>query len=385
LALALAVAFSPTGFAQGSLTPPPGAPAPTMKTLDQVESRTIVNATNTPGDATNTFIISKPGSYYLTGNITGASGKHGISVLANNVTLDLNGFALISGGGGSTRGVNTTTPIVNFCIRNGNVRGWAGGGVWAGAAVTLAEKLLLSDNVGEIYDDGTGLTVGNGSLVKDCVASGNRTGFYLPDRTQASNCIATINTDLGFYCTSYVSLIDCTSSRNGRTGIHTEDNCNIIRCSATRNLPSGYGIFTKSGSNVVDCTASNNGLDGIYVGGAGSTVRGCTVRGNEHNGVVAGGNAGHLIGNTCDANAESGILVTGDKNRLDGNSCTSNTTYGVFLVDGADRNLVIRNSAADGGFASTSGSGPDNAIGPIVRVTKGGSIFTASPWANFEY
>ena len=42
-----------------------------MKTLDQVEARIIVNATNTPGDGTNSYIISAPGSYYLTGNIAG--------------------------------------------------------------------------------------------------------------------------------------------------------------------------------------------------------------------------------------------------------------------------------------------------------------------------
>ena len=41
-------------FAQGPLTPP-AAPAPTMKTLDQVEARTIINATNTPGNGTNQF------------------------------------------------------------------------------------------------------------------------------------------------------------------------------------------------------------------------------------------------------------------------------------------------------------------------------------------
>ena len=61
----------------------------------QVEARTIVNAANTPGDASNSFVISQPGSYYLTGNINGSGGKNGISIQADGVTLDLNGFALI--------------------------------------------------------------------------------------------------------------------------------------------------------------------------------------------------------------------------------------------------------------------------------------------------
>ena len=41
----------PTAFAQ-----PPGTPAPTMKSLDQIASQGIaINATNTPGDASDEF------------------------------------------------------------------------------------------------------------------------------------------------------------------------------------------------------------------------------------------------------------------------------------------------------------------------------------------
>jgi hypothetical protein len=61
LSFTFTLLLASTGFGQGSLTPPAGPPAPTMRTLDQVEARTIVNAKNTPGDATNTYIISAAG------------------------------------------------------------------------------------------------------------------------------------------------------------------------------------------------------------------------------------------------------------------------------------------------------------------------------------
>jgi hypothetical protein len=42
VSLLFGLAVRPAAFAQGSLTPP-GAPAPTMKSLDQVEARMVVS------------------------------------------------------------------------------------------------------------------------------------------------------------------------------------------------------------------------------------------------------------------------------------------------------------------------------------------------------
>ncbi len=80
----------PSAFAQGPLTPP-GAPAPTMKTLDQI--RPGIPITNLP------FTISSWGHYYLTGNLTVFdTNQPAITVSAGGVTIDLNGAGNNEGG-----------------------------------------------------------------------------------------------------------------------------------------------------------------------------------------------------------------------------------------------------------------------------------------------
>src|SRR6185295_18246660 len=121
----------------GPLNPPAGPVASTNKTLNEVEPRIAINATNTPGDATNLFKITQPGSYYLTGNITGVSGKNGIgiAVAANgpSVTIDLMGFELV-GVPGSLIGITTTVLNGrNVEIVNGTVRAWGNNGINIGS------------------------------------------------------------------------------------------------------------------------------------------------------------------------------------------------------------------------------------------------------------
>src|SRR5438552_610996 len=50
----------------GSLAPPAGPVAPTMKPLDEIEPRIAIDAINTAGDAGSIFKVTQPGSYYLT-------------------------------------------------------------------------------------------------------------------------------------------------------------------------------------------------------------------------------------------------------------------------------------------------------------------------------
>ena len=112
VALAMAVLGTiPKAGAQGPLTPP-GAPAPTMHTLAQVEPRIAI--TNVP------FTLTRPGSSSLPPHQT--STGHGIEIVTNGVVLDLMGFALTGDGGSSdvglyVRGTNVA-PVNGLVIRN---------------------------------------------------------------------------------------------------------------------------------------------------------------------------------------------------------------------------------------------------------------------------
>lgn len=99
----------------GNLNPPAGPVAPVMLPLDQIEPRTPISALP--------FTINQCGSYFLTNCLTGVAGAHGISVQADDVTIDLNGFTL-SGVPGSLDGINVSVPSPNVKIENGNINDW---------------------------------------------------------------------------------------------------------------------------------------------------------------------------------------------------------------------------------------------------------------------
>jgi hypothetical protein len=84
-----------------------------MKTLSQIEARTPLSVATT---------ISQSGSYYLTTNITVNSGN-GITISADNVSLDLNGFTISSTAPSATGYGIYLSDQRNITIINGSVAG----------------------------------------------------------------------------------------------------------------------------------------------------------------------------------------------------------------------------------------------------------------------
>lgn len=242
--LAALAAFTSSAAAQGSLTPPPGAPAPVMRTLDQVEARTPIPATVTPGPGPH-FTISQPGSYYLTGNITVTSGDGIRITAASDVSIDLNGFTIRSTLSGSSNGggIRSDNSLSNLAVSNGSI---------------------VSSNVGQGFSLGIASSFGSLSNAKTSnvhVRGVASNGIYLDLRGIVENCHATSCGSNGIIATSG-TVRNSVATSNGNHG--------IVATNAT----------------VIGCIASFNDFDGIKA--EGGVVTGCHAQGNVQNGINVG-------------------------------------------------------------------------------------------------
>jgi parallel beta-helix repeat protein len=376
--------------AQGPLTPP-GAPAPTMKTLDQVEPRTPISSLP--------FNILQPGSYYLTTNLTGVSGWAGILINASGVTIDLMGFELV-GVPGSREGIHVPFDQKNIEIKNGTVRNWGRHGVnaWNADNSLLLNLRAYTNGWEAALQDG--LSIGANSRVMDCVAENNQDdGINVGFGSTVSGCTARDNGSGGIFASAGSTVSGCTAYQNGSDGIFAGSGSTVSACTALEN--GGIGIFGGNGSTVSGCTAYQNGSDGIYAS-FGSAVSGCTARYNGGHGISVG-NGSKVSGCTAYQNGGDGILipgaslvvgcnaysngnggdgagihVTSSDNRIEGNNCTQNDRG--IDVD-TSGNFIVRNTCSGNGtnydIAGT------QTIGPIITAT--GTITSTNPWANFSY
>ncbi|MBS0660980.1 MAG: right-handed parallel beta-helix repeat-containing protein [Verrucomicrobia bacterium] len=377
LARPLAVALPLAAlFAQGSLTPP-GAPAATMKSLEQIDARLDpripISATTTPGSGTAVFVISSPGSYYLTGNLTGVSGKLGLSITADDVEVDLRGFTL-TGVAGATGGINFPNRS-RIAIRNGIVRNWPGGGIAGSGSVSARLSGLTTELNGS-----HGIIVGEAALVADCISRGNTgtgSGIIVATRGQILRCLAHSNGGTGLTGGGETQIIDCVVNGNAGNGISFSANAGrVTGCTATSNA---VGINHGGSSAIIErCIARSNTGTGINVGGDG-VVTNCTSSANA-DGIVTGGQS-LILSNVCASNTNAGagvgIRVSGLRGRIEGNLCTLND---LGIVTSTGPNLVVRNHCQQN---TTNFSLVGTGAGPFV--TEANVAANTSPHANFDF
>ncbi|MEM7166738.1 MAG: hypothetical protein AAF581_14825 [Planctomycetota bacterium] len=193
----------------GPLSPPSGLITSTGRFGPRIDVNTL------SGDANSIHKITSAGSYYLSGNVQGAAGFHGIEIAANNVTLDLNGYRLL-GVAGSLSGIASSGQRIQVTVSNGTIRDWDAHGVFLDGASLRVEDVMATgcggwginlvtfghavvdcqarDNGGLIASTG-GIRVDGDGLVSGCISQGNTgTGFQTGTKSLVVDCLSTSQT-----------------------------------------------------------------------------------------------------------------------------------------------------------------------------------------------
>ncbi len=352
----------------GPLVPPAGPVSSTYKTLHEVEPRKAINTINTPGDSNSTFRITQPGSYYLTRNINGAPGKHGIKIEASGVTVDLNGFDVVglTNTGGLVDGVRGVSPYSSIKVINGSVRNWGSDGInLFDVTNSVVEEVLASGN------GSNGISIGICSTISNCSSMAN-TGYGIRPNANCtiSNCAATENTLDGIGAVGACVIRECAASQN-RNGIRAFIGATIDNCSAGSN--SINGIKVSLDSSVASSSVRGNGASGIQVEVSDCQITDCTAQYNSQNGIWCDDN-NVIRGNTCDMNGfpgtGAGVFAVGDRNRIEGNNCTGGSR-GIDVV-GID-NIIVQNTCRRNPINWNIQAG--NSYGPTVVTPGGANVF----------
>ena len=339
-------------FPQGSLTPP-GAPAPLMKSLDQIEPRTDLKTLS--GDATAVVVISNPGSYYLSSNLAGAAGKDTIRVTSTaTVTIDLNGFALT--GTGSGRSAIFTTDAVT--IRNGTINATASSSTFAvqGGTRIVCEDLRvlgagssLGGSTIQLSDDGTvrrcrvsqgGISTGLRGVVRDTKVDSTATdvSISLGDDSEVTN--SQLVTGRGFLSLGERGLVsDCAVNSGGPptffvngSVLQTGGSAVVRNCVVKGGATVGNAVTVGANSVISHCRIASVFRDGISAQVPDVTVESCAVESFGRHGILLGATA-QVRDATVNGAGADGITV-GDHSIVSHSTVTGITGDGIIAGNG---------------------------------------------------
>lgn len=332
----------------GDLTPPSGTPGPTMKTLQQVEPRVVIDSSTTPGDADSLFKITASGSYYLPANLSISSGRGMLEIAASNVTVDFNGFR-VQGLAGSIDGVFTTGAVSNITLRNGNFVSFGGDGIDTSSATAVKIEGTRVRSCGS-----AGIRAAADTVVHQCEVGANGShGIIVGARSVVSDSVSAGSTaGNGLQVTGDgVRITGFTSMNNAGIGINLQSAFGARITDATVRANSGTGVTLTDRSVLEQSAICENGLIGVSMTGR-ARLQGCTISGNVSNGVSATGPA-LIERNQIDSNMGNGVYLYFTANaenswaQVSHNTITNNGTelgeWGIHTASGTGQTLIDSN------------------------------------------
>jgi hypothetical protein len=203
----------------GPLEPPPGPAAPTMKTLSEIEARTPIHQSDIP------LVISTNGAYYLAENVYATqNGQDMITVFANDVSIDLNGFTIYgtSQAAVATDCIQLEQDVRTFALSNGIIKQCGENGVLAFApfALTVTVDRVQANQNGVA---GMQFSIGSFGVISRSVAKSNGQRGILLAEGVLTECAAYNNGQIGLQvvhgaisnCAARSNPLNATASMGG--------------------------------------------------------------------------------------------------------------------------------------------------------------------------
>jgi hypothetical protein len=263
------------------------------------------------------FSISTSGSYYLQGNLQHTGSGNAITVSANDVTIDLNGFTLASAPGASGSAVNINFDAANVTVKNGTIAGsstftgdWTN--EWSITRNGFSYGILNDARVGSRFHNLTirgcrtsaiwsgGPSQRHSADIDQVSCQYNGSGISAP-YSRVSNCVVAFNDGFGI-------------------NAQTISNCQVTYCNS-------YGIESSFGT-VTDCFVSAVEGAGIKA----TTVTNCTVR-STGDAITAC----TVTGSTVQFSGGIGITISLSSGGVISGCCVLTATGGEYSAPGAVR------------------------------------------------
>jgi parallel beta-helix repeat protein len=262
-------------------------------------------------NGSETFVISKSGSYVLTDNVVMTADVHCIDITAAYVCLDMNGHT-IQGGQAPTKSGIKASSSEGIRIINGSVLSFGSYGIYLGDDAEIQNvKVVSNGNHGIYVKDGAkiknvkalnnkacGINTGSEAIVEQCHAKGNNaigynSGISVAKNSIVRNCIAEDNSYKG-------------TEWKPAHGISAWDSCliekNVCKNNTNSSAAAGtmtYGIFAADKCIIKDNVCCNNsGENGVYATGIGAGSQ-CVITANNCSGNESTGASGRGQGISC--------------------------------------------------------------------------------------